>query len=535
MKKKLTVLILLCSLAFTGCAGGEGEKSKFNVSGDVAQSQGETRVLTLSMRVPETLNPLRNREETVDTILKLIYQPLIAFDETGKASPSIAESWRFSKDGLTLSMQLRSDLTWQNGSQVTADDVAFSIDTIRAAADDSVYKKVLDYVSGYSKTGQYSIDIHFRSSFSKNLAALCFPVISGAYYQGQTDVKSGVNMSPMGSGAYSMQSYSVGSEMKLTANPSYFGGKPEIENISVRTTGGKETDIYAFDQGMADILVTDAIETGRYADEGVSGVYQFTSNEYDFIGFNFQRSLFQDKKMRQAIAYALPKKAICENVYLQYAKTTNTPVSPSSWLYEENVAPFDYDTDMAATFLKNSGWTDKNGDGRLEKDGENGQEQLQVTILANQENSARRQVAAKLGDELTLLGFDVTLDMQPFEQYQEKFMNGDFDLVVGGWQMSPVTDLYSFFGSNGDMNYIGYQDEQTDALLLAANQAVGEGATLLAYSSLQKRIAEELPYISIAFRNKAMFTSNRVGGVISPTEENIFYSINRWTFASEKE
>lgn len=535
MKKKLTILLLLVTLIFSGCSSGEGEKNEFTVSGGVDQGQVEDRVLTLSMRVPATLNPLRNREETVDTILKLTYQPLIAFDEAGKPCPSVAESWNFSEDGLTLSIQLCPDIIWQNGSPLTADDVAFSIETIRAAEDDSVYKKVLDYVSGYSKTGTYSIDIYFHTQFSKNLAALHFPVISAAYYQGQADPQSGVNMSPMGSGPYSMQSYSIASEMKLVASPTYTGKKPEIKNISVRTTGGAETDVYAFDQGMTDIIVTDAIETGRYADEGISGVYQFASNAYDFIGFNFQRTLFQDKSMRQSIAYALPKKAICENVYLQYAVTTNTPVSPSSWLYEENVVPYDYDTTMSATLLKNMGWTDTNGDGRLERQTEEGQEQLHVTILANQENGARRQVATKLRDELTLLGFDVSLDIQPFAQYQEKFMNGEFDLIVGGWQMSPVTDLYSFFGSDGSFNYTGYEDEQMDALLLAANQAVGDGETLLAYSSLQKRIAEELPYISIAYRNKAMFTSNRVSGVIIPTEENIFYSINQWEFENEKE
>lgn len=532
MKKKLIPLILACTMIFSGCTNGDGEKNNFNISGNVEKTQAESLILTLSMRVPETLNPLRNREETVDTILKLIYQPLIAFDETGKPCASVAKGWSFSKDGLTLSLELRSDITWQNGSSLTADDVAFSIDTIRNAAEDSVYKKVLDYVSSYTKTGQYSIDIHFRSAFSKNLAALCFPVISADYYQGQTDPKSGANMLPMGSGAYAMKSYSVASEMTLTANPSYVEGKPSIETISVRTTGGTETDVYAFDQGMTDILVTDAIETGRYADEGVTGVYQFTSNQYDFIGFNFHRDLFQDKSMRQVVAYALPKKAICENVYLQYAKIAYTPVSPTSWLYEENVAPFEYDTDMAATLLKNAGWIDRNGDGKLEKEDE--PEPIHVTILANQENRARRQTATKLRDELALLGFDVTLDMQPFEQYQEKFTSGDFDLVVGGWQMSPVTDLYDFFGSNGELNYIGYQDEQMDALLLAADQAVGEGATLLAYSSLQKRIAEELPYISIAFRSKAMFASNRVGGVVVPTEDNIFHSVNQWTFENGK-
>ena len=535
MKKKIMVLALLCVLIFSGCGKGGEVNNNFSVIGDVEKSQGETHVLTLSMRVPETLNPLRNKEEAVDTILKLIYQPLLAFDETGKACPSVAESWSFSGDGLTLSLQLRTDITWQNGLPLTADDVAFSIDTIQAAEEDSVYKRVLDYVSSYRKTGQYSIDISFRTPFSKNLAALEFPVISAAYYKGQTDPKSQVNLTPMGSGPYAMKAYSVASEMILTLNPSYNGQKPAIETISVRTTGGAETDVYAFNQKMTDILVADAGDAGRYADEGAVGVYQFTSNQYDFIGFNFHRDLFQDKNMRQAVAYVVPKTTIYDNVYLQYARLTNTPVSPSSWLYEENVAPFEYDSDMAATLLKNVGWIDKNGDGRLEKDGENGQEQLHLTILANEENSARRQIATKLGDELTLLGFEVSLDIQPFDEYQEKFIHGDFDLVVGGWQMSSVTNLYNFFGTNGSLNYIGYQDEQMDALLKTANEAVGEGATLLAYSSLQKRIAEELPYISIAFRNKAMLTSHRVGGEIVPTEENIYNSINLWTFGSEKE
>ena len=103
-------------------------------------------------------------------------------------------------------------------------------------------------------------------------------------------------------------------------------------------------------------------------------------------------------------------------------------------------------------------------------------------------------------------------------------------MVVGGWDCSEVTDLTPFFGTAGSLNYIGYTNEEVDQILAAARSAIGEGPTLLAYSSLQKKLAEELPYISIAYRNQAVFASRRVGGEISPVESNVFRGIEKWTY-----
>lgn len=74
------------------------------------------------------------------------------------------------------------------------------------------------------------------------------------------------------------------------------------------------------------------------------------------------------------------------------------------------------------------------------------------------------------------------------------------------------------FRHGGSLNYIGYSDADMDTLLTAARTAVGEGQTLLAYSSLQKKLAEELPYISIAYRNQAVFASKNIGGEVHPVE-----------------
>ncbi|MBQ7102882.1 MAG: hypothetical protein IJN89_02355, partial [Anaerotignum sp.] len=265
------------------------------------------------------------------------------------------------------------------------------------------------------------------------------------------------------------------------------------------------------------------------------GMYQYTSNEYDFIGFNFNKELFQDKALRQAVAYVLPKEDMMDSVYLNYAVMTNTPINPKSWLYEENVALYDYNPSMASTFLKNSGWTDEDGNGRLEKKMEDGQtKQLKATILVNSENTARRQIASKLKEELTAVGFDITIDQQNFSTYQEKFIHGQYDMIISGWTCSDVVDLAPFFSTAGSLNYIGYTNEEVDRLIAAARTAQGEGQTLLAYSSLQKKLAEELPYISIAYRNEAVFASKNVGGEIDPTEFNVFRNIAKWTYEKEE-
>lgn len=123
----------------------------------------------------ETLNPLRNRDTSVDRILKLMFLPFIGQDDNGKPTAGVAENWTLSEDGLTLSVQLKENLTWHDGTAVTADDVVFSFDTIAASAEDSVYYPVLNYVVSCTKTGTYSVAIRFQESFSSNLSALYFP------------------------------------------------------------------------------------------------------------------------------------------------------------------------------------------------------------------------------------------------------------------------------------------------------------------------------------------------------------------------
>ena len=174
MKKRILLLLFAFCLCFCGCGKSESQPEDFSAVGGEAVDKLDENMLTLSMRIPETLNPLLNREETVDRILKLIYLPLLTFDDAGKANPSVAESWEFGADGKTITLQLNRGILWQNGGKLTADDVVYSFRTIQNAPDGSVYKNVLNYVSDCTKAGEYTVIFTFHENFSSNLNALCF-------------------------------------------------------------------------------------------------------------------------------------------------------------------------------------------------------------------------------------------------------------------------------------------------------------------------------------------------------------------------
>ncbi len=482
------------------------------------------------MRNTTTLNPLLNQDASVDTILKLIYMPLIKLDQNYKPSPSVAQSWSFDEGGTVLSLNLRNDIYWQNGTNLTADDVIYSLDTIfRTADSNAVYKNCMNYIRSYRKTSAYSIEITFHQNFSGNLYALLFPIISSQYY-GSRVANSDKNMLPMGNGYFEFVSYTPAKEMRLKKCISSFGTTAHIDEIVVNISTDKVTDLYSFEQGLTDILVMGSSDIGKSDNDNEIKYYQYTTNYYDFIGFNFSKNLFQDSNVRKAIASITPKQAILESIYLGHGIVAQTPINTNYWFYEPETTSYDFNISQAREYLEASNWKDTNDDGILDRTTNELSETFRISILYNTENEIRKQIAIRIADELRGIGAEVSLDGQSYENYVQKLQSGDFDLFVGGWQFSVVPN-YSFLlhsAQSSLTNYARYQNGDMDALLAAAYNSVKEEDIKMAYSNLQKKIAEELPYVSIAFRNFVMLSSDRIQGQVKPLENNIFDNINEW-------
>ncbi len=544
MKNKYLALALCCFLLFSGCRKAEENTQDKNQlqeeasAADNAESEEEEEALPvvapvsggtlkLSMRTTQTLNPIINEDASVDKILHLIFEPLLKIDENHRAVPSIAKSWYFSEDGLNLTMNLDDNHYWHDGKRVTAEDVVFTINAIKNAGDNTVYKKCAENIASASASGSNTVNITFASVFSGNIYYLTFPVIPAHCYSGNM-AESEYNMKPVGSGPYKFDSFVIAKELNLLkADISCY-----IDAVKVLITPDKDSDLYSFDQGVIDCISADETDMGRYDNSETIKRYEYTTSYYDFIGFNFNSVILSDLNIRKAIAFALPKEAVIEGVYLNHAVAADTPVSPKAWYYEPETAQYEYNLATAKTLLNSSGWTDANQDNILEKSIDGQSQDLNLRIMVNTENEERKQVAKRLSEELRAIGINTSIDEVPFADYVKRLEEGNFDLFIGGWQLSSVPDMTFMFGSNGYGNYTGYNRETMDTLLAAAYGAVGEEAVKTSYSALQKYIAEDLPYISLVFRNSAVFTDESVYGEIKPMEDNIFDSIASWFIKS---
>lgn len=532
-KKVITCLCICIVFSMTAC---NNQNAVENTETTIETTPVETRpqviepqsggTLRISIRNPKTLNPLLNEDESIDQFLNLIYDKLIELDEHQRPQANIATSWALSADGKILTLKIRNDIKWHDGSSLTADDIIFSLDTIKSSAETSAYKACIKNIESYESSDHSTVIIHYNKPFSGYLYALSFPIISQKYYAGEEVLTSSRNMSPVGTGAYTFDSMTTMKEIKLNKNNSWFKGLPYIDSINAVIIPKEDAQLYAFEQRQIDLITTDVVDWEKYGVTKETNMDEYTTNYYEFIGLNFNKALYNDKLVRQALAYAMPREAILSTIYLDHAVLTDTPINPISWLNSTQIK-YSLDTTKSKNLLKQAGWADSNSNGILDKNGE----EFKMTLLVDNENAQRVEAASVIKEALKPLGIDVSIDSQSFINYQQRLYAKDFDAFLGGWKLSTIPDLsFAFHSSNIEtgLNFISYNNETINVLLDTASNAINEAAMQQAYKNLENYIVEEVPYVSLYFRNAAVLANGRVKGELRSNVDNIYVAIKDW-------
>ncbi|MCL2591851.1 MAG: peptide ABC transporter substrate-binding protein [Defluviitaleaceae bacterium] len=489
-------------------------------------------LLTLAMRNPLTLNPLLNEDKTVEKILNLMFEHVAVVDSSQRVLPNLAESFEFSEDGLLVTVNLRQDVYFSDGTQLTASDLAFSINFIKNYAPDrSIYKDTVSTIRSVSIINEFTLVVELFRPTGGQAYMFLFPIISEHHYRGETLPNSEANMAPLGTGAYKFENYTLVRELNLVRNDLHFKGRANIEAVRVLIIDDYETKLHAFEQGIIDVITTDILNFSQYSGTRQTIINDFSTNLYDFIGFDFDNIVFQDIRIREAIAHLVNIEQILNNVYLGSALRAFSVINSNSWLFEESLAVREHNTELARNLFLQSGFTDDTISGYMGREASGIFLELDFRILANEESVERVQIANLLSESLYEIGVRSQVIILPFEEYVERLRNSEFDIFVGSFNFSLMPDFTSMFSSSQigiGNNFFNYRSQALDSYLHSINIAANEESFVRAVSNVQRYIASEIVCISIAFRRQSLVTDNKVRGVKSPVINNVYQDVHLW-------
>lgn len=531
------IISLVLLMVFTGCTKeveNENQVASQELEEVLEQQKQvlEGGRIIVSSRLPKTLNPLLNEDTSVDNILKLIFEPLVILDEDLKPYPNLANSLEYSENDNSIIVKLKQNIYWTNGDVLTAYDVAFSIDTLkRDASADSIYKENIKNLASnsYQILDNYTIKINFNVSPVHGAYSLMFPIIPNNYYNKPQSIRKEIEFEPVGNGAFKLLEYKNVKGIELEKNTSYFKGTPIINNIGVLITEDIETDFYAFNQNIIDVISAPLTDWSKYM--GIKGVnsFEFLSNNYDFIGFNLQNSNLSNKKIRQSIAHGLNVDEIIKEVYLEHAVKTLVPINPNSWLYETELPWYETDINKAIGLIEESGYT-RNNEGIFVSN--ETEEELFLNILVNQENEEKLKIARALSNKLKDIGIISEIVSKSFSEYRSDINNKSYDIFIGEVKLSDYVDLNFLFDSKN--NYFSYKSEAIDIQFNSFLSASSEEVYKRNISNIQKTIVNDIPLISLAFKNSAIIVDEDIRGIENSNDRNVYFNIQNWYLETEK-
>ncbi|ADZ83779.1 peptide ABC transporter substrate-binding protein [Cellulosilyticum lentocellum] len=530
MKKWHKIIGVMTLLAFSlvGCGRGElaegkQEPNEVEVEQTTAPKTPDNRMV-IAMDTPVTLHPLYNTQETVEQALYLIFSPLINIEENGTISSNLAESWVVNESNTAITITLKKDIKWHDGMSLTTDDVLYTLNQIKAIPD-SPYKDTVANLQEMVKLDDTTFKLVYKGSYSGVLQTLFFPVIPEHIYN--VSGEDTLNITPVGSGPYMYESTTPAKSIMLKANPGYFKGKPQIEEVQINFIPDQQSMLYAFKQGLIDVIYTKETEWGKYINDEASTAYEMISPVYEFMGVNHNKVLFQNAAIREALLYGINRQEMVHLFYLDHAVVTDTPISPISYLYDRTLEIKSYDKEKAKLLLTQEGYEKDGNTGFLSKNGA----PLSFTLLVNEENRDRMKVAKQIQTIYKEIGIDLKVEAVNETTYLERIQTKQFDAFLGGYQLGYATDLsFALHSSsilNGE-NYTSYKDPQMDELLQQAFLATPEAA-IDAYQKLQQYFVKQTPYISLYFKKSVLITHNEIQGDIKPTPLNIFANVEKWT------
>ncbi|MBR6007276.1 MAG: peptide ABC transporter substrate-binding protein [Clostridia bacterium] len=480
----------------------------------------------LRMPMPENISignikhdPLLVSTEDALRIYSLVFEPLIAVDESNSLIPCLASRWSASQhEANCWQVYLREGVTWHDGAKLTADDVIYSWQELGYKGRDGYYAKSLELIESITKLDDMTVIVMTSEPGLMCLYGLNFPI-----------TRSGAKPFT-GTGPYRVTSYGD-SRISLSVNTDWWDRPPYIEKIDFYPRDSNETALASYSAGQLDFVPTAKLAAGQYAETGVTAVRDYMTQGMETLLFNHRRSKLANADLRRAIALGINRSRLITNVYMNHARSCDVPVPPDSWLYNSGGEQINYDPASAGSLLDGLGYA-------LRDDGIRyfGSRPLELTLLVgvSQDNTIRSDAASAIAKQLGQLGITVEIVTASQEQTPQgsEFMTalrgGEWDIALVGFNLSRSNDLSPYLTLRGQNNYGGYTGGAFDDLLREAAAAPDEESLRAAYYAIQDEFVSELPFIVLYFRLNSLVCKADLLGIETLREPVLLRNIKNW-------
>ena len=503
-----------------------------NSGGQATSASGSTKPGVL--RYPLTANPttfdpaLVSDGSTID-LLHQIYQGLVGWNEKSEVTPILAKEMpKVSADGTVYTFTLRDDATFTNGRAVTAEDFKYSItrslqpslnspvattylNDIKGAEEVSSGKAT--EVSGIKVINSQTLQITLVAPRAYFLGKLTYPtafVVAKEVVEKGEKTEGGAfavtDANTVGTGPFMLDSYTPQSMVALKANPDYFGGAPKLKGIERKIVLDAKTVRNLYDSGELDVVT---LEKGDYAQDKdnpdlKAQIQQFDRSATFYLGLNQTKyAPFKDKRVRQAVAYAVDKDAIVESV-LQGVNQKAGGVLPKGIPgYDAKITGLPFDPAKAKSLLAEAGFP-----------GGKGLPPLVLTFREKQPDLAK--TAEVIKEQLSAVGIPVDLNEMEWGVFLKKTDNREIEFFHMRWSadyLDPQNFLSVLLTSKAPENRTGYNNPAYDKLCAQADGESNAQKRLALYNTAEKMVVDDAPWVPVYYQKDLELMKPYVSGI----------------------
>ena len=484
---------LLLLLIF-GLAGGDA----FAADAAAVRPVGGALVVGTASE-PGHLNPAITTAGNVHAVTASLFNGLVGLDQNAEPVPELAERWQVSRDGKTITLFLRNDVRWHDGTPFTSADVKFTFEELLLKFHARTRAGLQEALAEITAPEAHIVRFRFNqpyAPFLRRLDVIEAPILPRHIYQGKDPFSGAANNRPVGTGPFRFGSWTRGNNIALTRNEGYFRkGRPYLERLTFRFLPTTAAAVVALEVGEVDYMWSvegadlnhlrgaKKLVLERSA-AGSGGSYCINT-----LIPNLRKLPLQRPEVRRASNFAIDRKFSLERVNFGAGKAARGPIHSSLPWFDPALPAFSLDRQAAGRLLDGAGYPPAaNG--------------VRFSLRFAYAHAGFGPLADALKLQLAQVGIDLALEPGDFNAVAERvFVKNDFDLGVASYcnGADPDIGVKRVYHSKNIVpipfsNGAAYRNPEVDALFGRAVQSFDPAERVVLYREIQNILVADVPY-----------------------------------------